>query len=295
MAWSSPRTWIAGETVTASIMNSYIRDNQNVIASAFVKGGAWASASGLSSADAAAVWYCDHPATLTSVKGYRKGGTGATVNARLVRPADSVGKFFQVDGSGGPSYVDETTDANSAATGDVTVFPATEDTQDYCLIGHASKFRAVRYVIATAGVGSGLTANWEYWNGSTWATIASVATLTDGGTSFTAAAGTYETSWTGSGLTNWATTAINGSTLYWVRLKIAAGSYSTNPILTQAWIINGADHLSSDLSLTTANEWMDGGTVANTSYAIGDTLEVVLRSVTGSPTNVAVQCGFTLA
>lgn len=295
MAWTSPRTWIAGETVTASIMNTHVRDNQNVVSTAFVKGGAWASSTGITAADVACVWYCDHPATVTSVKGFRKGGTAASINARLVRPAAAVGAFFQVDGSGGPSYVDETTDANSAATGDVTVFPASEDTSDYCLIGFASKFRGVRYVIATAGVGSGLSTSWDYWNGSTWAAISGVATLTDGGSAFTAAAGTYETTWTGTGLTNWATTAINGSTLYWVRLKITAGSYSTNPILTQAWIIEGADHLSSDLSLTTANEWMDGGTVANTSYAIGDALEVVLRSVTGSPTNVSIQVGMTLA
>lgn len=28
MAWTAPRTWTAGETVTASIMNTHIRDNQ---------------------------------------------------------------------------------------------------------------------------------------------------------------------------------------------------------------------------------------------------------------------------
>lgn len=28
MAWTSPRTWIAGETVTAALMNTHIRDNE---------------------------------------------------------------------------------------------------------------------------------------------------------------------------------------------------------------------------------------------------------------------------
>ena len=88
------------------MMNSHVRDNLNVIASAFVKGGAWESASGLSSASAAHVWYCDHAATLNNIKAIRKGGTGATINARKVRPAAAVGKFFQVDGSAGPAYVE---------------------------------------------------------------------------------------------------------------------------------------------------------------------------------------------
>jgi len=144
MAWTTPRTWSPGETVTAALMNAQIRDNSNVVATAFVKGGAWVSATGLSSADAAHVWYCDHPATVTSIKALRKGGTGATINARLVRPATALSKFFQVDGSGGPSYVDDTTDVNNSTTADVLPFPASEDTQDYCLIGYTSPFRAVR-------------------------------------------------------------------------------------------------------------------------------------------------------
>ena len=31
MAWTTPRTWNAGETVTSSIMNTHIRDNLNYI------------------------------------------------------------------------------------------------------------------------------------------------------------------------------------------------------------------------------------------------------------------------
>lgn len=32
MAWSSPRTWVAGEQVTASIMNAHVRDNLTALA-----------------------------------------------------------------------------------------------------------------------------------------------------------------------------------------------------------------------------------------------------------------------
>lgn len=31
MAWSSPRTWSPGETVTAALMNSHLRDNLNAL------------------------------------------------------------------------------------------------------------------------------------------------------------------------------------------------------------------------------------------------------------------------
>lgn len=40
MAWSTPRTWVAGETVTAALMNTHVRDNFDAI------GGAWTSYAG---------------------------------------------------------------------------------------------------------------------------------------------------------------------------------------------------------------------------------------------------------
>lgn len=36
MAWTTPRTWTAGETVTAAIMNTHVRDNLAVLAPAAV-------------------------------------------------------------------------------------------------------------------------------------------------------------------------------------------------------------------------------------------------------------------
>ena len=57
---------------------------------------------------------------------------------------------------------------------------------------------------------------------------------------------------------------------------------------------NGAyNHLASALSLTSADTWMDGGAVQNTAYAIGDKLEIMVVSVAGSPTQVAIQVAFT--
>jgi hypothetical protein len=54
-----------------------------------------------------------------------------------------------------------------------------------------------------------------------------------------------------------------------------------------------SDHLASDLSLTSADTWMDGGAVQNTAYIVGDDLEVEVATVAGSPTEVAVQVDYT--
>lgn len=52
-------------------------------------------------------------------------------------------------------------------------------------------------------------------------------------------------------------------------------------------------HLASDLTLSSADTWMDGGAVQNTAYAVGDKLEMMLTGVGGSPSELAVQIEFT--
>lgn len=57
---------------------------------------------------------------------------------------------------------------------------------------------------------------------------------------------------------------------------------------------NGANnHLAAALSLTSASTVMDGGAVQNTAYVIGDTLEIMVVSAAGTPTQIAVQVSFT--
>ena len=59
---------------------------------------------------------------------------------------------------------------------------------------------------------------------------------------------------------------------------------------------NGADdHLSSHLSVSTCDTWLDGGSVQNTSISIGDKLEIAIISTSGSPTQVAVQIDLTIS
>ena len=53
---------------------------------------------------------------------------------------------------------------------------------------------------------------------------------------------------------------------------------------------NGASqHLSSDLSLTSATTWMDGGAVQDATYSCGDKAEIMLTGTSGSPTQVRIE------
>jgi hypothetical protein len=53
------------------------------------------------------------------------------------------------------------------------------------------------------------------------------------------------------------------------------------------------NHQSVALSLVTADLWTPGAAIINPNYIAGDKLEIMLVSVTGSPTQVAIVVGFT--
>jgi len=56
---------------------------------------------------------------------------------------------------------------------------------------------------------------------------------------------------------------------------------------------NGADnHLASAVSLVDADIWYDGGEVQNATYEVGDKLEIMVVSVTGDVTQIAIQVDF---
>ena len=100
-------------------------------------------------------------------------------------------KVWQVDASGGPSYNDQTTKFNSAASGDCDPFPASEAIGDQFAVGMPATFDAMTLTISTKGVGG--TIRWKYWNGSTWVALSGV---TDGTTGFTEDPGSYAVTWT---------------------------------------------------------------------------------------------------
>lgn len=56
---------------------------------------------------------------------------------------------------------------------------------------------------------------------------------------------------------------------------------------------NASTLLASDLTLGSLNTWLDGGTVQNASFVIGDTLAIQITGVTGAPTQIVIQINFT--
>lgn len=58
--------------------------------------------------------------------------------------------------------------------------------------------------------------------------------------------------------------------------------------------INGAStHLATDLTISSAGSWLDGGAVQNMAYTTGDRLEIMLTSIVGGPSQIAVQVEYT--
>ena len=150
------------------------------------------------------------------------------------------------------AFEDETTDANDQGDADWQIFGTlTEATDDYIALGFQRKFNTVIFDNAngTAGIdGGSLAAVWEYFNGSTWSSLASVTDGTaSGGLAFTAAVSDGQTL-TYTEPTDWATTILDSSaSLYYIRLRITAGDYSTNPVYDQGFIENeGVAFIQSD-------------------------------------------------
>lgn len=120
----------------------------------------------------------------------------------------------------GGVFTDETTDANSAATADVTLSPATPAINDAFYVGMAEPFDLIEFVISTAAVGG--TAAWEYFNGTSFVTLNNIV---DDTTGFTAGTGLFDVTFDVPD--DWATTTVNSiAGLYWVRWRETAGGTS---------------------------------------------------------------------
>lgn len=179
-----------------------------------------------------------------------------------------------------PAYTDQTTEANNTTANDMTLLPAVPATNDAYYFGHAYKFTRLWLNIGTAGAGT-WTITWEFWNGSSWAALTNVRDDTSG----------FKPATTGWKMvqfsipTNWATTAVNGVTTYWIRARVSAyTSITTRPLGTQARIstlgmtLTGAGGASGEILGTW--DTMGGSPVhGNSTSATG---WIKLRSKTGT-------------
>lgn len=130
---------------------------------------------------------------------------------------------FQEDASGGPSYVDITTDTNDAGANDASPFPAGAAVDDAIYLGMPEEFELARFNVGTAGIGT-YTMVWEGYTGS-WVDLSE----TDGTNAFKNS-GVNEVTFTRP--VGWVATTINGVSRFWIRGKRDGGTVTTDPIPT---------------------------------------------------------------
>src|SRR5450755_740154 len=102
---------------------------------------------------------------------------------------------------------------------------------DKLLLGYAEPFDLVNVNVSTARVGG--VASWQYWNGSSWATLSPTSDTTGGLTASGAVRFTPPA--------NWVPTTVNGSrSKYWVR-EVNSGA-TVAPILSRVYGDDWASH-----------------------------------------------------
>lgn len=136
----------------------------------------------------------------------------------------------------GGVFTVETTDANSAALGDVTLTPAVPAVNDAFYIAAADRFDRAR-VIVSAG-GTNYTVVWEYHNGAAWVALSNV---TDKSVGFTVA-GTHDVTWDMPA--NWAQLAVNSvGPFFYVRARVATIGTPTGATGSQIWTSISDDYV----------------------------------------------------
>lgn len=129
----------------------------------------------------------------------------------------------------GGVQTDETTEANNDTADDMTLLPLVPVQNDAYYFGFASPVKGMNLYVSQAGDWAGDTV-WEYWHGSAWITVVDGPS---GAKKTFEAAGSQDYTWTPQ--SNWAETAVNGLTAYWVRCRVTTiASINTQPLGQQA-------------------------------------------------------------
>lgn len=151
----------------------------------------------------------------------------------------------------GGSLTDETEDARDrTGTNDVTLFPASPvvNTDQY-YFGGLTTFTKMKVLVSTAGSGT-YVITWEYWNGSSW------ATLTTSSADDFKSTGNNLIQFTAPG--DWATTSVNSQgPYYYIRMRWTSGTMTTSPLaenismnVTKYLSFSQDNTISGDLTIT---------------------------------------------
>jgi hypothetical protein len=133
------------------------------------------------------------------------------------------------------TYTGETVDINDAGAKDVALPPIqTTTVGDAIYIGGDAFPDGLSFTIGTAGDYSGITLEWQYWDGDSWEPM----DVTKDETEFFETAGTMlRVEWDKP--SDFEPSAVNGEEAFWVRFVVTAHntpSITTAPLGTQGWL-----------------------------------------------------------
>ena len=159
-------------------------------------------------------------------------GTGSIdVRGQLIGPG--VGPILQGSSTTGLIFVNKAfkqafiggafTDITAAAADVGTNVNMFNADNDRVYIGADATFAAVEFNLQLNASGTGITPTFEYWNGSAWTVFVAVD-----GTNGMRASG--QISFDPTNLTGWATTTVNSSLKYWIRINRTADVLGVLPI-----------------------------------------------------------------
>ncbi len=162
---------------------------------------------------------------------------------------------------------------------------------DVLYIGHGSTYSGAAVVLATPANTSVLP-TFEYWSGAAWTSFSPI----DGTNGFTVSG---NISWTISNLSGWATTAVNGTTKYWIRVTRTKASVTTKPIEstikvqlgnTYFWDKNGAI---SAASATVSGQLTSTVATGTAPLVVSSTTPVTNLSIGGNAATVTTNANLT--
>ena len=116
------------------------------------------------------------------------------------------------------------TAAEGGYTANYQIWPDTELEDDACYFGAAAPFGVLTFnVAATVATYGADSVEWEYYNGTTWATLTIIYDETDTNDQSGARPFMQDGQLIFSAPTDWASTTIDSQAAYWIRARIKAG------------------------------------------------------------------------
>lgn len=214
---------------------------------------------------------------------------------------NNVSSFKKILSDDGGVFTDNTDDGNKADSDFFNAFAATPTTNDAIYFGLSNMFEKLNIFLANTPVDTNIAVELEYYDGSSWTAI----TPTESETGVEKLLVNGQLSWSAPG--NWTKTTVNSSTsLYYLRIRITGGAYSTAPSIEEVyaedeistWVNSRAVRVSEIGAVTFIDSYIPAGTknlkvrynvgMASVPYTVRDltanlaALQALVRLIGGS-------------